>query len=42
MNLKELKDLSCKIEEEFNKEIEKVSDLIFKNPELGEEYIIYY
>ena len=42
INLKELKDLSCKIEEEFSKEIEKVNDLIFKNPKLGEEYITYY
>lgn len=31
------------IRDEFSKEIEKVSDLIFKNPELGEEeYITYY
>lgn len=38
-----LKELSYKMEEEFSKEIEKVSDLIFKNPELGEEeYITYY
>lgn len=40
MILKDLKYLSCKIEEVFSKEIEKISDFIFKNPELGEEEYI--
>ncbi|MBO3445650.1 M20 family metallopeptidase [Clostridium sp. CCUG 7971] len=40
MNLDELKDLSCSIEEELKEEFEKVSDFIFNNPELGgEEYV---
>lgn len=37
MNLEELKNLSCSIEEELKEEFEKVSDFSFNNPELGEE-----
>ena len=40
MELRELKNLSYKIEDELRKEIEEVSDFIFNNPELGgQEYI---